>query len=87
MLSAFWKSLVGAASFGTLLFLAFAFLSWADATRQQSEINKRLLQQMQTDALITGRALAYLEGRYPSLLERNVQLPSEDSGPRLVAPE
>lgn len=87
MLSTFWKSLAVASCFGVLLFLSFAFLSWGSAIRENSEVTGRLIQRLDTDALITERALAHLEDRIPSLKSQQYQLRTEDSAPRLQAPE
>lgn len=87
MLSTFWKSLIAATCVGLLLFLSFAFLSWGGAIREQSAINQRLIQRLDTDALITERALAHLEDRIPSFKSQKYQLRTEDSAPRLQAPE
>lgn len=83
MLSVFWKSLIAAACIGTLMFLSFAFLSWKSETQRNRAVNERLIQRLDTDALITERALAHLEGRIPSLKAQQYQLRTEDSAPRL----
>lgn len=95
MLSVFWKSLIVAACIGTLMFLSFAFLSWKSETQQNRAVGNRLIQRLDTDALITELALAKLENRLPSLKaqeywekrSRELIQRTEDSGPRLVAPE
>lgn len=88
MLSAFWKSLIAATCIGLLLFLSFAFISWGSATRKNTEVTGRLIQRLDTDALITELALAKLEGRSPSLKAQEYwKARTEDSAPRLQAPE
>lgn len=84
MLSVFWKSLTIGTVCGTLLFLSFAFLSWGNATRENTAVVNRLIQRLDTDALITERALAHLEGRIPSLKAQQYQLRTEESAPRLL---
>jgi hypothetical protein len=86
-----WAAIRGEASI-YLIFastMVFAWVAWQDIQLRHTQIatNQRLIQRMDTDALITERALAALEGRKPSLKSQQYQLRTEDSGPRLVAPE
>lgn len=45
---------------------AYSAYEVREAAREQAEVQKRLIQRLDTDALITELALAHLEGREPS---------------------
>lgn len=84
MISTFWKSLIAATCVGVMMFHSFAFLSWRDAVRRQSELDEWSMRQAATNALITELALAKLEGRTPSFKAQEYwKERTEDSAPRL----